>query len=428
MSALATRILEEFDAGAAVQPAAVEAAGARLRSALAAGLPSGRDENWKYASLRGLEKTSFRRAPAPDTVRLAAAAALLPNRTDGHRRFVFVDGHFAPSLSDQGGGQGATVVAAGAAAPPASRGADAVDFRYAAINEAFAPAPLVLEARRDLPVAVEICAVTTLAADTAAAYPRLLLRAAPESRLSVVERHLSVPEATALTNAAVEIEIAAAARVDHVRLQQQGPRAQFVETLRAALAADARYELTQVSLGSLAARTTARIALAGRGSECAVHAAAIADGAQVLDACFQIEHLAPHTRTRELVRGIAAGRARVAFNGHIAMAAGATGSESEQSLRGLLSGAQCEIDLRPQLEIYVDAVKASHGATTGKLDEQMLFYLLSRGLDRSTAQALLKWAFVEDVVTHLTDRGLRREVEREIAARLGDVPPVTEEA
>jgi Fe-S cluster assembly protein SufD len=104
------------------------------------------------------------------------------------------------------------------------------------------------------------------------------------------------------------------------------------------------------------------------------------------------------------------------------MASGATGAASEQSLRGLLSGAQCEIDLRPQLEIYVDAVKASHGATVGKLDEQMLFYLLSRGLDRDTAQGLLKWAFVADALTSLANPTLRGQIDRELSRSLGDAP------
>jgi Fe-S cluster assembly protein SufD len=427
MSALAGRILAEFEAAARSQPATADAIGARLRSALAGGLPTGRDENWKYAALRGLEKASFRRPAPPDAARLQVAAAQLPQRVAGHRRLVFVDGFFAQSLSDPSEDvRGVTLLAPGAA--PTSHTHDTRDFRYAIINEAFAPVSLAIEAQRDAPLAIEVCAVTTLTADAGAAYPRLLLRAASEAQLSVVERHLSAPDVTALTNVAVEIEAAAAGMLRHVRLQQHGPKAQFVETLRATLAADARYELTQVSLGSQAARTTARIVLAGRGAECAVHAAAIADAARVLDACVQIEHLAPQSRTHELVRAIAAGRARVAFNGHIRMASGATGAESEQSLRGLLSGADCEIDLRPQLEIYVDAVKASHGATTGKLDDQMLFYLLSRGLDPATAQALLKWAFIEDVVTHLANRALRREIEREIATRLGDVPPMAEDA
>ena len=114
------------------------------------------------------------------------------------------------------------------------------------------------------------------------------------------------------------------------------------------------------------------------------------------------------------------------FDGVDRCAEGAVGAVSDQSLRGLQSGTQCEIDLRPQLEIYVDAVKAAHGATVGKLDEQMLFYLMSRGLDRDTAQGLLKWAFVADVLTRLATGTLRSQIEAELARHMGDAPNLLE--
>ena len=101
----------------------------------------------------------------------------------------------------------------------------------------------------------------------------------------------------------------------------------------------------------------------------------------------------------------------MAFNGKVVVARGATGADSQQSLRGLLAGPEAEIDVRPQLEIYTDEVRCSHGATTGKLDEQMLFYLLSRGLDREAAQRLLKWAFLEDAVATIEVPELRRQIE-----------------
>jgi Fe-S cluster assembly protein SufD len=211
-----------------------------------------------------------------------------------------------------------------------------------------------------------------------------------------------------------------------VRIQTHGERSLMLETLQVRVGAAAQYQQLQVALGAQAARTTGRIELAAPGAGCVVRVAALADGTRVHDNFYLIDHQAPQTTTQQWVRGIAAGRARVAFNGHIRMAAGAIGAASDQSLRGLQSGSQCELDLRPQLEIYVDAVKASHGATVGKLDEQMLFYLLSRGIDREIAQGLLKWAFVADVLTHLTDPALRRQIERELARSLGDAPTVLE--
>ncbi len=128
----------------------------------------------------------------------------------------------------------------------------------------------------------------------------------------------------------------------------------------------------------------------------------------------------PNARTEETFRGIAAGRARVAFNGKMVVAREARGSDSRQSLRGLLAGPEAEIDVRPQLEIYTDEVSASHGATAGKLDDHMLFYLLSRGLEREAALRALKWAFLGDVVARLEPPELRRQIETRLAGQMHD--------
>jgi Fe-S cluster assembly protein SufD len=148
--------------------------------------------------------------------------------------------------------------------------------------------------------------------------------------------------------------------------------------------------------------------------------AALGDRQQVQDTFAQVEHLAPQARTEQTFRGIAAGRARVAFNGKVVVARHAAGTDSQQSLRGLLAGPEAEIDLRPQLEIYTDEVRCSHGATAGKLDDNMLFYLLSRGLDPDTAQRLLKWAFLGDVLAKIPLPQARREMERRLADVLQD--------
>jgi Fe-S cluster assembly protein SufD len=416
MSALAERVFEEL----AATPRAPEATAA-LRAALAHGLPTTRDENWKYASLRALDKA--RLTPVvPAAAALEAARALLPARLDAHLRIVLVDGQLAPSLSDAlaAGLRFVTTGTHGVAAAVAG------DLRWAAVNAAFASGTLELEAGGKTPVAVEVCCVTTLQAAAGGVHPRLALRLAPGAQVTLVERQLSTLDATALTNVAIDADLGAGAVLRHVRIQTHGERSLMLETLQVRVGAAAQYQQLQVALGAQAARTTGRIELAAPGAGCVVRVAALADGTRVHDNFYLIDHQAPQTTTQQWVRGIAAGRARVAFNGHIRMAAGAIGAASDQSLRGLQSGSQCELDLRPQLEIYVDAVKASHGATVGKLDEQMLFYLLSRGIDRETAQGLLKWAFVADVLTHLTDPALRRQIERELARSLGDAPTVME--
>ena len=176
------------------------------------------------------------------------------------------------------------------------------------------------------------------------------------------------------------MDIGRGAHLTHYRLQQAGPRATWLDTLSAALATDARYGLVAVNMGGLSARSTTHVQMAGPGAELALSVAALGDRRQTQDNFALVEHIAPRARTEQTFRGIASGRGRVAFNGKIVVREGAPGTDSRQSLRGLLAGPEAEIDVRPQLEIYTDEVRCSHGATAGKLDDDMLFYLLSRGL------------------------------------------------
>jgi Fe-S cluster assembly protein SufD len=216
----------------------------------------------------------------------------------------------------------------------------------------------------------------------------------------------------------LSVSIKEGARVDHYRVQQTGARAVYIDTLYAAVAANARYRIYAANLGSQSARSTLHVQLAGAHSQLALHALSVADRHQVHDTYALVDHVAAHTRTDETFRGIAGGRSRVAFNGKIVVRSGARQTDSKQSLRGLLAGPEAEIDVRPQLEIYTDDVRCAHGATAGKLDETMLFYLLSRGIDRDRAQQLLKWAFLEDVVSKISVPELRRQIEESLVGRM----------
>jgi Fe-S cluster assembly protein SufD len=181
---------------------------------------------------------------------------------------------------------------------------------------------------------------------------------------------------------------------------------------------DATYKLHAVNVGGLSARSTVNVQLAGRGADAAISMAAVGDKQQIQDAFVLVEHVAPNAKSEQTFRGIGAGRARVGFNGMVVVRKDAKGTDSQQSLRGLLAGPDAEIDVRPQLEIYTDDVRCAHGATAGKLDDNMLFYLLSRGIDAETAQRLLKWAFLEDVVARIEVPELRRQIERSLVGQM----------
>ena len=462
-SSLATRIAEEHAAAAASLPADVVSR-ERRRSAIdtlaAEGLPTTRDENWKYANLRPLDKVRF----AP---RVGAGAATtgsspsvtladLPAAVEGYARYVFVDGVFAPALSSPIGKTGITVTslhdsrAAGAqsttaprvvratasslhptnAQPPTGSAAPtpSKDARFALLNDAFATDGASIRVARgtDCPTCIELVFVAQVESQTASSYPRVELHVEADARVGLIERYVSVGTGANFVNASVRVDIARDATVTHYLVQESGAKAVWFNTLSAVLAQDAVYKFHGVNVGGLSARSTINVQLAGERADASISMASLGDRQQIQDAFVLTEHVAPRAHSTQTFRGIAAGRARVAFNGMVVVRKDAQGTDSQQSLRGLLAGPDAEIDVRPQLEIYTDDVRCAHGATAGKLDDNMLFYLLSRGIDAATAQRLLKWAFLEDVVSKIEVPELRRQIERSLAGQMQDAAALKE--
>jgi Fe-S cluster assembly protein SufD len=399
---------------------AAPGAGARRRAALAAltatGLPTSRDENWKYANLRALERLRF----VPAAAGAPADASLLPQAVPGFTRYVFVDGRFAAQLSAAPQVPFGTLAGAPEAAGPApsERGGDE---RFALLNEAFATdgARLSLPAGAQ-PARLEVIFLARSDADSGTSYPRLEIALGAGTRLELIERHLSAGPAGSFVNSALEISLGREAALTHYRLQGLSGASILFDTLSATLGAGAHYRLHAISTGGQSAHSTQVLRLAGEGAHLSMAVAALGDAQQVQGTFALIEHAVPRARTEQLFRGIAAGRSRIAFNGKIVVAQGAAGTDSQQSLRGLLAGAGAEIDVRPQLEIYTDDVRCSHGASAGKLDDNMLFYLLSRGLERAEALRLLKWAFLADAFARIEVPELRRQIEEHLADVLKD--------
>ena len=394
-----------------------------LQALLARGLPTARQENWRYTNLRPLEKATFVPTAAPGTI----AADLLPPAVEGHARLVYVDGLPAPELwadlERHPGISVATLTRASSAAEDEEHGWTAQDGeQFALLNAAFAPVCSRLALDPDTTAGIEILYLHT----SPAGYPRLNVQVGRQARLSLIERHLGAPGSAGLIDTAVRVELRDGAVLDHYRLQQAGGGATWLDTLSARIGRDAAYHLYAVQLGALSARSTAHIGLTASGAAVSVNAVSLADGRQVHDSLVVVDHQAPHTRTEENFRGIAGGRSRLAFNGKVNVRAAARGADSAQSLRGLIAGPEAEIDLRPTLEINTDEVRASHGATTGKLDENMLFYLLSRGLAPEQAQRLLKWAFITDTVARIGMPELRRQVQRSLVNHMQDAGALKE--
>jgi Fe-S cluster assembly protein SufD len=385
-------------------------------------LPTNKDENWRYANLRPLAKA---KADAVDAG--PAPAITLPARLPDYERWVFVDGRFAADLSAPAPDSCATLLNARDAGEEFSAMLDAAiategaDLSLARVNGARGDQVLHIAPPDGAKASIELTFIASAGASAGTSYPRIQVHAGRGAHLRIVERHMSAGGADSLVNAAFDLALRADATIDHCRLQNLADAASGFDTLIAHVGERATYRLRTITLGGLASRSTILVKLAGRSARCELTAGSIANGLQTHDVFAEIEHSNADTVTRELNRGIATDRGKLGFNGKIIVRESAPGADSEQSLKTLLTGTGAEASARPQLEIYTDKVRAKHGATTGKLDEQMLFYLLSRGIDRRTAQTLLQWAFIEDAISRMDNAPLRAEIEQLVAAQLNEV-------
>ena len=392
------------------------------------GLPTTRDEGWKYTPVRLLDKWLLRPI-TPDTVPLSTDA--LSSRLDlpSVRTLVFHNGRLMASLSD---------------ALPAEPGvrcrplADALEQDPAALLERIEMPgdggderlPLLNLAMLSDGLQVTVAADASepalqllfLYSASSPVHPRVVIDVGARAGLQLIEHHVALGPSEAVTNCVTDIRLAAQSRLEHLILAEGGARGILLNTVVARQAEGSRLCLQRVLLSGLLSRASLCAGLVGERSEIEANSLLLADGREHLEVHSVIGHRAAATHSVERFRGIADARGRGVFNGRIVVHPGAPKTESQQSSRTLLLSEQAEIDARPQLEILTDDVKCSHGATTGRLDPNMLFYLLSRGLDPQAARALLIHAFLGDVLARVSLEPLRRHLELRIARSLPEAP------
>ncbi|MBS0375427.1 MAG: Fe-S cluster assembly protein SufD [Proteobacteria bacterium] len=390
---------------------------------LAAGLPTTRDEPWKYANLRLLARRDLAPA-APRPITPEALAAAPDAAAGGATRLIFVDGRYQAGLAQRLAPPSslqlstfAAVVEAGEPDPgtPLAGDPDLVDERLRAWNGAFAvDGPVIRVPARATPPAVHVVHLAT----GGGAYPRTRIALEPGAQLELVETHLTLGAAEATVVAATEVEVGAGAELTHTVLQVLGERAVLLEDLAVEVGAGGHYRHRLAALGGQFARLDLRVRLAAAGAAVELAGLLFADGQREQHVRTLVTHAAPRTSSDQLYRGVGAGRGRGSYDGKVVVGVGAAGTESRQSSRHLLIGREAAFDSRPQLEINADDVKCSHGATTGTLDPQMLFYLLSRGIDAETARALLTYAFLGEVLRRFSVEPVRRAAEQRVLGRL----------
>lgn len=383
--------LKRFDA---LRPHLPGEADARAQAAAllrAQGLPSIRDEAWKYTNLRPLTQASFRAATTADP---AALLARLP-QLDAPR-LVMIDGHYRADLSNA---PAHAQISTFATAPHFGPLANPAREPLVALNTMLAEDGFSLTIPAQIDAGLIIIAHLSTAAH--AIHPRHAITLEAGSRASLLEIYLG--EGAYLHNPVTEIHIGENASLTHARLQDESAASFHLSTLYTQIAAHGTYDSFSLNIGARLARTELHASLAGTHATAHLNAAQILTDAQHADFTTIVSHEAPHGASRQTVKNALAGRSRGVFQGKIHVARGAQKTDGYQMNQALLLSPDAEIDSKPQLEIYADDVKCSHGATVGELDADQLFYLRSRGVPATQARAMLVRAFLSEAIDTVTN-------------------------
>jgi len=392
------------------------------------GLPSSRDETWRYTNLRSLAAQSFVDAPHEIRGEIEPNASLsLLDKDDRAASLLMVNGYPVMPVAD-GLISGMEVYSLRDVArldpntllsflEPLS---DADQRRWALLNTALFVDGLYLKITGRVRMPLVILHVATGDGADNISYPRIIIEGTPGSSATIIEHHVAQGEHTPLSNSNTHIALRQDAQLEHYRVFATGADATHLDSLDIRQDRDSQCKQFTIVLGGGMVRAALEARLDKPGASLDSHSLLVGHEDRHVDCVNIVTHGAPDTRSNQTARTIASDSSRVIFNSKVIVDAGAVRAESKQSCRGLLLSPTAEIDTRPQLEIHADEVKCAHGATTGRLDPDMLFYMLSRGLDRATAQSLLVFAFLADVLTGMSVTSARQAIENALIAQLPD--------
>jgi len=391
------------------------------------GFPTTRTEEWKYTDAGPIARAQFMPiASGTNGIDSAGIAAFAFRGLPVHR-LVFVNGHYAAALSQIGSlPEGVTVGSLGEAIsgtpqlvePHLGRIAPAGGSGFGALNTGLFSDGALVHLHRGTAVDEPIHVLHVVTPDGASgmATPRNLFVAEPNARATVIEHYVATAESAYLTNAVTEIEVQDNAHIEHYRLQEEAKAGYHVNGLHVRVDRDARFTSHGIDLGARLARNDLRSLLSAEGAYCVLNGLYAITGRQHVDNHTQIDHAKPHGTSREFYKGVLDGRARAIFHGRVVVHQDAQHSDAQQENNNLLLSKDAEADTKPQLEIYADDVKCSHGATVGQLDADALFYLRSRAIDETTARDLLTYAFAKDILNRMDLAAVRDQLERHLAS------------
>ncbi len=399
----------------------------------ATGFPTARDEEWRFTPVAPIAQGTWRQGAglAHGVTREQLAPFIF-----GHPEWttlVFVDGGYSEALSSTG--ELAAGVRAGSLAEALradgamlekhlARHASIQSSPFTALSTAFMRDGgfLHVPANTDLTRPVHLVFVATRQAAGSVTHPRNLVVIEQGARASVIESYVSLAEgASYWTNAVTEVVAGANSWIEHTRIQRESERAYHVGLTHVEQQRDSHYRSFTLAMGGALARHNLHARLNGENVETLMYGLYLTRGEQVVDNHTAIYHDQPNCRSWEVYKGVLDGRSRAVFNGKVFVKPEAQKTDAKQTNRNLLLSDAAKVDTKPQLEIFADDVKCTHGATVGRLDDVALFYARSRGVPAEKAQRLLTYAFAAEVTSEVVLEPVRDELDRLVRERLGEM-------
>lgn len=399
-----------------------------LERANALTLPSTHDEAWRFTPLVALAHQSFHGVRTPSQLQPGDIDHLsIPEAT---MRLAFVDGVHAPNLSS---GNHDARLAVGTLHSMLHTQASVIQTHlgqhahfqntpFAALNTAFLQEAAVLVVPPDTTLTAPVHLLFISTQPEVATHPRLLLLAGAGSKVTVIEDYVALIDGTYFTNAVTEVAVGANAQLEHVRLQRESSQAFHMASCAVSLGAGSSYHSTSVALGGQISRLDLKVLQTAEGAQCKIDGLTLISGEQLADTHSFIDHAKPHGVSRQLHKCIVGGTAHAVFNGQVMVRPGAQHTDSAQSSRNLLLSAKARVDTQPQLEIFADDVKCTHGVTVGQLESDEVFYLQSRGLSERVARNLLTYAFGAEIINRIPVTSLRQQLEQTVLEQTTSQP------
>jgi Fe-S cluster assembly protein SufD len=397
------------------------------------GFPTTDNEEWKYTNVAPIARASFEPAIEAGTVPELDGASLEPFLYEEARnsRLVFINGRYHRELSSlEGLPPGAVALNISDALrsehaetlrEQLARSAEYNENAFTALNTAFISEGVFLLIPEGVRVTSPIHLLFLSTPGTAGplvSFPRVLLIAGQGSEATVIESYAGTSDGQYWTNAVVEIVLADNARVEYYKVQRESQQAFHIATTVAELNRASSFDSTTITMGAGLARHDINVRFNREGAEAWVDGLYVVGAGQHADTHSLIDHSEPHCTSHQLYKGILDGKSRAVFNGKVFVREGAQQTDAMQKNKNLLLSNEARVDTKPQLEIFADDVKCAHGATVGQLEEEELFYLISRGLRPELARNLLTYGFAEEVISKIKIESIRAQLDEAVLNRL----------